>query len=194
MATHRLLAACLVGVSVGLAPTPAAEPLPDTKPLTDDGDLAAKMVAGMHKYLDAELSRVFSTRGDDPLALDHSTPEALGRTLRPHQDRLRKMLGEERYHFLHGRSWLDELGPTPAVERAWEEAVEWFGPDGGELRVRLARKLERPDPELEIDWSRWDPVRRRTREGAIDRHTFDMLRGLEEKRYGITKAESPARG
>src|SRR5438105_321009 len=58
MATHRLLAACLVGVSVGLAPTPAAEPLPDTKPLTDDGDLAAKMVAGMHKDLDAAVVAV----------------------------------------------------------------------------------------------------------------------------------------
>jgi ring-1,2-phenylacetyl-CoA epoxidase subunit PaaC len=110
------------------------------------------------------------------------------------QTRLRKMLMEERYHFLHGRSWLAELGPTPAVDRAWEEAVEWFGPDGAELRRRLAGKLDRPEPKLEVDWSRWDPIRRRTRPGAIDRHTFDMLRGLEEKRYGIVKESSPARG
>ncbi len=108
--------------------------------------------------------------------------------------RLRKMLGEERYHFLHGRSWLNELGMSAAVEQAWREAVEWFGPDGGELRKRLTGKLERPEPKLEIDWSNWDPVRRRTKSGAIDRHTFDMLRGLEERRYGITSAETPARG
>jgi 1,2-phenylacetyl-CoA epoxidase catalytic subunit len=108
--------------------------------------------------------------------------------------RLRKMLTEERYHFLHGRSWLNELGTSPAVDQAWQEAVEWFGPDGGELRKRLAAKLERPEPKLEIDWKNWDPIRRRTKKGAIDKHTFDMLRGLEEKRYGIVKAETPARG
>ena len=128
MATHRLLAACLVGVSVGLAPTPAAEPLPDTKPLTDDGDLAAKMVAGMHKYLDAELSRVFSTRGDDPLALDHSTPEALGRTLRPHQDRLRKMLGATdprlppRLEYVTGP---DDPAAVAETDRYTIHAVRW---------------------------------------------------------------------
>ena len=107
--------------------------------------------------------------------------------------RLRKMLAEERYHFLHGRSWLNELGTSPAVDQAWQEAVEWFGPDGKELRKRLAAKLERPEPKLEIDWKKWDPVRRRTKKGAIDKHTFDMLRGLEERRYGITGAEASAR-
>ena len=111
--------------------------------------------------------------------------------------RLRKMLGEERYHFLHGRSWLNELGSSAATARAWQEAVEWFGPDGGKHRKRLAEKLERPEPKLEIDWSKWDPLRRRTRPGAIDRPTFDMLRGLEERRYGVVRAsdaEAPARG
>ncbi|HEY8811341.1 MAG TPA: Phenylacetic acid catabolic protein [Candidatus Dormibacteraeota bacterium] len=108
--------------------------------------------------------------------------------------RLRKMLGEERFHFLHGRSWLNELGMSPAVEQAWLEAVEWFGPDGGKLRRKLADKLERAEPKFDLDWSKWDPVRRRTRPGAIDRHTFDMLRGLEERRYDIARAETPARG
>jgi 1,2-phenylacetyl-CoA epoxidase catalytic subunit len=110
------------------------------------------------------------------------------------RSRLRKMLAEERYHFLHGRSWLNELGTSPAVEQAWREAIEWFGPDGEALRTRLAEKLERPEPKLEIDWSKWDPVRRRTKAGAIDGHTFAMLRGLEEQRYGITGAQAPARG
>jgi 1,2-phenylacetyl-CoA epoxidase catalytic subunit len=104
--------------------------------------------------------------------------------------RLRKMLSEERYHFLHGRSWLNELGDTPSVTRAWQEAVEWFGPDGDELRKRLAAKLERPEPKLKIDWSKWDPLRRRVQPGAIDKRTFDMLRGLEERRYGITGASA----
>ena len=104
--------------------------------------------------------------------------------------RLRKMLSEERYHFLHGRSWLNELGDSPAVEQAWLEAVEWFGPEGGELGKKLAAKLDRPEPKLKIDWSKWDPIRRRTRPGAIDKRTFDMLRGLEERRYGIVRASA----
>src|SRR5258708_21411222 len=48
------------------------------------------------------------------------------------QHRLRKMLSEERYHFLHGRSWLRsgiEKGP---LDEAWRQAFEWFGPPGGD--------------------------------------------------------------
>jgi len=108
--------------------------------------------------------------------------------------RLRKMLAEERYHFLHGRIWLKEIGTDAAVEQAWQEAAEWFGPDGDELRRRLATKLDRPEPKLRLDWKGWDPVRRRNQPGAIDRHTFDMLRGLEERRYGVTRAEATAGG
>ena len=52
------------------------------------------------------------------------------------QHRLRKMLMEERYHFLHGRSWLNEIGPNPAVDQAWTEAVEWLGPEGGIIWIR----------------------------------------------------------
>ncbi|MDQ6771586.1 MAG: phenylacetate-CoA oxygenase subunit PaaI [Candidatus Dormibacteraeota bacterium] len=115
--------------------------------------------------------------------------------------RLRKMLQEERYHFLHGRSWLRAgVDETPLTE-AWREAVEWFGPPGGDvdqlhragalsrdsarLRARLEERLEQPAPEsaAAVDWDAWDPVRRRTRPGALDERTYAMLRGLEEKKY-----------
>ena len=113
--------------------------------------------------------------------------------------RLRKMLSEERYHFLHGRSWLKSgIDEEPLLD-AWCQAVEWFGPpDGdvaelhkqgalsrgpGELVARLEERLERTAPRLEIDWSGWDPERRRGRPGTIDERTFGMLRGLEEKRF-----------
>ena len=115
------------------------------------------------------------------------------------RSRLRKMLQEEHYHYLHGRSWLRETGAGPELGRAFEEAVEWFGPDGGEvdqlhkegrlaegvigLRRALDVRLSVAMPPVEIDWQRWDPLRRRTRSGGIDARTFDMLRGLEEKRY-----------
>ena len=115
------------------------------------------------------------------------------------QHRMRKMLMEERYHFLHGRSWLKSGIDAAPLNRAWQEAIEWFGPPDGEtaefhkegrlsmgpaeLRQRLEERLEARAPHAEIDWKAWDPVRRRGRRGAIDEHTFGMLRGLEEKRF-----------
>jgi len=115
--------------------------------------------------------------------------------------RLGKMLQEEHYHFLHGRSWLREgkAAAGPALERAVREAVEWFGPDGGdldelhragqlsvgvgELRRRLSTKIEHPDALPAVDWTRWDRLRRRGRPGGIDGPTFQMLRGLEERKF-----------
>jgi len=115
------------------------------------------------------------------------------------RSRLRKMLQEEHYHYLHGRSWLRQGGSNPEVGRAFEEAVEWFGPEGGEvdqfhkagqlaagvadLRASLGERVAIAPPPVRTDWARWDPLRRRTRPGGIDARTFEMLRGLEEKRY-----------
>jgi 1,2-phenylacetyl-CoA epoxidase catalytic subunit len=115
------------------------------------------------------------------------------------QHRLRKMLMEERYHFLHGRSWLKSGIDIEPLDRAWQEAIEWFGPPDGEtaslrregrlsmgpaeLRARLEERLETKSPDIEVEWKSWDPVRRRSSPGAIDEPTFSMLRGLEEKRF-----------
>jgi phenylacetate-CoA oxygenase PaaI subunit len=115
------------------------------------------------------------------------------------QHRLRKMLMEERYHFLHGRSWLKSGVDAAPLNEAWREAIEWFGPPDGEtaalhkdgrlsmgpaeLRSRLEEKLETKATASKIDWKRWDPVRRRSQPGAIDDRTFAMLRGLEEKKF-----------
>jgi 1,2-phenylacetyl-CoA epoxidase catalytic subunit len=124
------------------------------------------------------------------------------------QHRLRKMLMEERYHFLHGRSWLRSGIDAGPLNRAWQEAIEWFGPPDGEtaalhhgrvlsmgpeeLRARLEEQLEMKAPTLSIDWKTWDPIRRRSRSGAIDQRTFAMLRGLEEKKYAPTSAAKQA--
>ncbi len=118
------------------------------------------------------------------------------------QHRLRKMLMEERYHFLHGRSWLKSGIAANPLNRAWTEAVEWFGPADGEvaalhaegklgmgpsdLRAKLEEQLETKSPDVHVEWKTWDPVRRRSRRGAIDEHTFAMLRGLEEKKFAHT--------
>ena len=118
------------------------------------------------------------------------------------QHRLRKMLAEERYHFLHGRSWLRSGIDSKPLDEAWREAIEWFGPPDGdtaelhkdgslsmgptELLVRLEERLETKAPSVKPDWKEWDAKRRRSRPGAIDDRTFAMLRGLEEKRFAKT--------
>jgi 1,2-phenylacetyl-CoA epoxidase catalytic subunit len=120
------------------------------------------------------------------------------------QHRLRKMLMEERYHFLHGRSWLRSGISQEPLNRAWVEAIEWFGPPDGEvaalhregklsmgpdeLRARLEDQLETRSPSVQIEWKKWDAVRRRNRPGAIDERTFSMLRGLEEKKFAPSSA------
>jgi dienelactone hydrolase len=70
----------------------SAEPLPNTKPLTDDGDLAAAMVAGIHKYLDRELKTAPAKR-DELWKPDLASKEALAKSLPAKRERLRKMLG-----------------------------------------------------------------------------------------------------
>src|SRR5260370_11785433 len=122
------------------------------------------------------------------------------------QHRLRKMLMEERYHFLHGRSWLKSGINAEPLNRAWREAIESFGPPDGEtahlhedgrlslgpaeLRARLQERLETKAPDVKVDWKNWDPIRRRGSKGAIDEHTLAMLRVLEEKRFAAQSKEA----
>src|SRR3954470_21096476 len=70
----------------------SAEPLPNTKHLTDDGDLAAAMVAGIHKYLDRELKAAPAKR-DELWKPDLASKEALAKSLPAKRERLRKLLG-----------------------------------------------------------------------------------------------------
>ena len=118
------------------------------------------------------------------------------------KQRLRKMVMEERYHFLHGRSWLRSGIEAAPMLRAWQEALEFFGPPDSEvdrlsigpadMRSRLEQQLETTAPDVTIHWEVWDPLRRRTAPGAIDAHTFGMLRGLEERKYAPTTAKQAA--
>jgi len=115
------------------------------------------------------------------------------------RSRLKKMLQEEHYHYLHGRSWMRETNATAAVGDAWRQAITWFGPQGGDVDAlhaegklgigiqdlcrRLEERLESKAPPVSIDWSAWSATRRRTVDGGIDQATSDMLTGLAEKRY-----------
>ncbi len=113
--------------------------------------------------------------------------------------RLKKMLQEERYHTLHGRSWMQEVKAGAALERAWRESLEWIGPENADvdelhgagrlargvrdLRRLLEERLDGRVPPSGLDWDSWEPVRRRTQPGGIDQATLEMLQGLAEKRY-----------
>ncbi|HSQ55314.1 MAG TPA: hypothetical protein VLM40_06175, partial [Gemmata sp.] len=88
----RFLCGALCFLCVFVVSSPAAEPLPNTKPLTEDGDLAAKMVAGIHKYLDRALADSPKNR-EAMWKLDVSSPEAYAKSVAPHRERLRKILG-----------------------------------------------------------------------------------------------------
>jgi dienelactone hydrolase len=69
-----------------------AEQLPGTQPLTSEGDLAAKMVDGIDRYLMRELSRV-GARHDSGWNVDFSSPEAMARSVQPNRERLSHILG-----------------------------------------------------------------------------------------------------
>jgi hypothetical protein len=73
-------------------PALAADPLPGTKPLTDEGDLAAQMVAGIDKYLMRELDASVKKR-QEFWKPEFSSPEAYTKSVEPNRERLRKILG-----------------------------------------------------------------------------------------------------
>jgi dienelactone hydrolase len=70
----------------------AAEPLPDTQPLTAEGDLAAQMVAGIDKYLMRELAASVEKR-KQYWKPDYSSPEAYTKSVEPNREHLRHILG-----------------------------------------------------------------------------------------------------
>jgi len=63
----------------------------------------------------------------------------------PLRQRARKIIEEERYHAIHGQSWLAQLGGespqvraqlAAALREVWNDALCWFGPgEGGALRA-----------------------------------------------------------
>lgn len=86
-------------LAIALAITPAlhAEPLPGTKPLTDEGDLAARMVDGIDKYLMKATADSVKQR-QQYWKPDFSSPENYAKSVQPNRDRLKKIIGvvEER--------------------------------------------------------------------------------------------------
>jgi dienelactone hydrolase len=84
-----LLALTVISI---LTPRAAADPLPGTQPLTFEGDPAAAMVAGLHKYLDRETAASVEKRKRF-WTLDSSSPGAYARSVQPNRERLKKIIG-----------------------------------------------------------------------------------------------------
>jgi dienelactone hydrolase len=77
---------------LAVVPVLCAEPIPDTKPLTRDGDLAAQMVAGIDKYLMRELAESVKNR-ETLWHPDFSSARAYTKSVEPKRERLKTILG-----------------------------------------------------------------------------------------------------
>src|SRR6266545_951429 len=87
----HLLAGCLVASSLAIR-AQTTEVLPGTQPLTWDGDLSARMVAGIDKFLMNEIERSVGERAKR-WQRDFSSREAYEKSIQPNRERFRKCIG-----------------------------------------------------------------------------------------------------
>jgi dienelactone hydrolase len=66
--------------------------LPGTKPLTTEGDLAAKMVAGLREFMLKQIEASVASR-EKLWQCDFSSPEAYARSVAPNRERLKQCIG-----------------------------------------------------------------------------------------------------
>jgi dienelactone hydrolase len=71
----------------------SADPIPGTKPLLVEGDLAARMVVGIDKYLVRELATSAERRRTPQHGLDTPSPEDVARSIASRRERLGRILG-----------------------------------------------------------------------------------------------------
>ena len=69
-----------------------AQPLPGTAPLEWQGDLAARMVEGIDRYLTVATDRAAANRGNH-WKRDYSSPEAYEASIAPNRERFRRIIG-----------------------------------------------------------------------------------------------------
>src|SRR6266540_648157 len=137
-----------------------AQPLPGTLPLTLDGDLAARMLEGMDRFLSLELAASASRR-DSRWARDFSSAEAYEKSIAPNRERFRRIIGvvDRRVGFEGprleaGMSRPDGLVATGAGYRVF--AVRWPVLEGiegeGLLLEPTAQPLARIVALPDADW------------------------------------------
>ncbi|HEY7331321.1 MAG TPA: hypothetical protein VH592_27045 [Gemmataceae bacterium] len=151
----------LTGAVAVLALAPLrAEPLPETKPLTREGDLAAQMVEGIDKYLMSELAASVEKR-KQYWKPDYSSLEAYRKSVQLNRERLKKILGivDERVLPVF-MEYIGEGSPSPLVaetEKYKVYSVHWPvlpGVAGEGLLLEPKGKVERQAIALpDADWT-----------------------------------------
>jgi dienelactone hydrolase len=88
MRLHRLLLAIILLPSIPVA----AQQLPNTKPLTTQGDLAAQMVEGIDRYLTAQTATAVDSR-PELWKRDLTSPQSYEKSVAHNREHLAKILG-----------------------------------------------------------------------------------------------------
>ena len=88
----RFLAALLLLLPAGFASAQSADILPGTQPLTWDGDLSARMVEGIDKFLMRETDRSIAAR-QKLWRRDFSSRDAYAKSVQSNREHLQKYIG-----------------------------------------------------------------------------------------------------
>src|SRR5262249_40144597 len=89
MAIHRYLAVVLLLAWPFLA---SADELPDTTPLTWQGDLSGKMMDGLHVLIERQIAQSAAKRSRH-WQRDFSSPAAYEKSVQPNRQRFQKVIG-----------------------------------------------------------------------------------------------------
>jgi len=118
--------------------------------------------------------------------------------------KVRKVLEEERFHFEHGRGWLERLAQTEAgreallaaLTPAWASCLRWFGSPEGGLVVRLEDGgISDAGPDgLRARWlDRVGPIVRQAGLGLAERNadgTWESAVALDWSAWDVSRRRS----
>ncbi|MFH1268835.1 MAG: dienelactone hydrolase family protein, partial [Planctomycetota bacterium] len=92
MSFTRSFAVILLILWPSAAPADGPVTLPNTKPLTWEGDLSERMMDGLHRYIERKIAESVERRSEY-WRRDFSSAEAYEQSIRPNRERLAKILG-----------------------------------------------------------------------------------------------------
>ncbi|HEY4259604.1 MAG TPA: hypothetical protein VGM98_05585, partial [Schlesneria sp.] len=122
------------------------EPLPGTEPLTWEGDLADRMMVGLHKFVEAKIAAAIQKR-DFQWDRDTSSREAYEKSIAPNRQRLRKIIGlvDQRVP-VHLERVAQDDQPAMVLERPNGRVfrVRWTVLDGVTAEGLLIEPLQSP--------------------------------------------------